>query len=223
MCFSASASFGVSAVLMATGLVSLKKTQLRSQIPFAAIPIIFSIQQFIEGLLWLSLTNSNYISWHKPATNIFLIFAQVVWPIWVPLSMMLLEQDVKRKKIISTLLSIGIVISAYLSFCILNYRVDSSIKTHHIHYDLDFPHYNLLINLSGVFYFIPTVIPGFVSSVKKMNIIAITLLASFIFTKIFYAENVISVWCFFAAPISIIVLYIIAAIQVPGKLSKSIT
>ncbi|MDP3557031.1 MAG: hypothetical protein Q8T03_06620 [Bacteroidota bacterium] len=222
MCFSASASFGVSAILMAGGVITLKKTYLKSQIPFAAIPIIFSIQQFIEGVLWLSLTTTAYASWHKPATYIFLTFAQIIWPTLVPFSMLLLEKNSKKRKIISIILLIGIAISLYLAYCILFYAVNSSISKYHISYDLDYPHLNSAFNIGGVFYLIATVAPAFISSVKKMNIIGVTLVISFVISRVFFFENLVSVWCFFAATISVIVFYIIAAYSIPEKAPNSI-
>src|SRR4051812_45712956 len=101
MCFSAGASFGVSAVLLAGGVVSLKKATTHSQAPFAAIPLLFSVQQLTEGFLWLTMTNPGLEGWQKILTYIFLLFAQVVWPFWVPFSIWLLEKDRKRKKILA--------------------------------------------------------------------------------------------------------------------------
>jgi len=218
MCFSASASFGISAVLLVGGIATVKKVNTPTQLPFAVIPIIFSIQQFIEGILWLSLTNTNNTDWHQPATLIFLIFAQVVWPFWVPFSIYLMEPDPKRKKILAAILSIGTLISFYLAYCIMFYDVNSSISTFHIRYNVNNPTPKYLLNLSAVLYFIPTVFPTFISSVKKMNIIGITLVTSFAISKLFFAENVVSVWCFFAAAISVVVFYIIASVvQVQTK------
>ena len=99
MCFSSSASFSTGAILGVAGLLTITKVKNSDQYIFASIPLFFSIQQFSEGLVWLSLTKSNFAIWESMATNIFLIFAQVVWPIWVPLSIYLLEKD-KFTKII---------------------------------------------------------------------------------------------------------------------------
>ena len=160
MCFSASASFGLGTALMATGVLTVKRAVTPTQIPFALIPIFFSIQQFVEGFLWLSLTHSSWQGWHLSATYIFLVFAQVLWPSWVPFSIFLMEENVSRKRILLALTGFGSVVSFYVLFALFNYNINSSIKEHHISYDLYFPDY--IINLSGVFYFITTVLPAFV-------------------------------------------------------------
>src|SRR5476649_1319487 len=98
MCFSASASFGAGAVLLVMGITSLKKSSKPSQILFASIPLFFALQQITEGFLWLSLLHPLYASCRWPATYLFLLFAQIIWPIWVPLSIRLLEKKPNRKK-----------------------------------------------------------------------------------------------------------------------------
>ena len=54
MCFSATASFVASGALSALGVATLRATQRKAEIPFATIPLLFGIQQFVEGVLWLS-------------------------------------------------------------------------------------------------------------------------------------------------------------------------
>jgi hypothetical protein len=206
MCFSANASFGIGTVLMVAGIASVKKINMPSQIMFATIPLLFAIQQFTEGIVWLGLTDPAYSNWLKPSTYIFLVFAQVCWPTWVPLSILALEKNEKRKKVLASIALLGISVSTYLAYCLLNYQVDASISKFHIRYDLAFPH--AIINYTGIFYLIPTVLPPFFSRIKKMYLLGYINLLSFIVAKLFFGEHIISVWCFFAAALSIIVLLI---------------
>ena len=107
MCFSAEASFGASAVLFGVGCLTISRVQEIRQLPFATIPFIFSIQQFFEGLLWLALKNQEYQQWQNLGTQTFLIFAQIIWPLWVPTSILLLEKKHARIKILSIFSGIG--------------------------------------------------------------------------------------------------------------------
>lgn len=215
MCFSANASFGVSVLLMVGGIVAVRKIKDKRQLPFAAIPILFSIQQFTEGFLWMSLSNSAYVSWHTNTTYVFLFFAQVVWPLWVPLAMLLMEKERIRIIILKIILATGCMVSIFLAYCLLNYTVSSEISNHHIKYNLLFE--NNYIKGGSVLYFIATVISPFLSSVKKMSFIGTIILLSYLVSKLFYSEYVISVWCYFAAAISIIILYIIESIRKTEK------
>jgi hypothetical protein len=209
MCFSASASFGVGAVLLAGGVAALKRTKSISQIPFASIPILFSIQQFTEGFVWLSLSNESYSDWQQSSTLIFLIFAQAIWPSFVPFSIWLLEKNKMRKKILGAISIFGLAVGSYLLYCILNFSIDSKILGSHIFYDVD--HQHTTIYYSGVFYFIPTVLPALISSHKRMLYFGLTILISFLFTKLFFPDYIISVWCYFAAALSILIYWIIGS------------
>jgi hypothetical protein len=211
MCFSSGASFGVGTLLLFAGITAISKTRSISHVPFAAIPILFSIQQFIEGFIWLSLINPSFLAWNHPATMGFLVFAQVVWPTWVPLSILLLESDKQRKNVLIGITSMGILLSFYLAYCLIQYRATSEIYHYHILYNLSFP--EKLITISSVFYFIATIVPSFLSSVKNTLFLGVVILASFIVTKLFFHEYIISIWCFFAAVISVIIIKIMPSAQ----------
>ena len=54
MCFSATASFIAGTTLSVVGVAALKRTEAKTELPFAAIPLLFGIQQLIEGVIWLT-------------------------------------------------------------------------------------------------------------------------------------------------------------------------
>jgi hypothetical protein len=207
MCFSASASFGASALLGVIGIAAIKKSTSSSQTLFAAIPLIFAVQQTIEGFLWLSLTHTAYASWHQPATYIFLIFAQVLWPTWVPLSIVLLEKHPLKKRILYAGLGTGLLVSVYLAYRLFTQNINSAIMGYHISYNIGI--HSTVFHLSSVLYIAAAVIPPFVSSVKRMWLFGFTTAGSYVVSQLFFTNYVISVWCFFAAVISIAVFTII--------------
>ena len=54
MCFSAAASLAAGGTLSVVGGLTLAKVKNKSELPFASIPLLFGIQQAIEGAVWLS-------------------------------------------------------------------------------------------------------------------------------------------------------------------------
>ena len=54
MCFSAATSFTAGTLLSVLGAVSLRHAQTRFEIPFAAIPLLFGMQQISEGVVWVA-------------------------------------------------------------------------------------------------------------------------------------------------------------------------
>lgn len=208
MCFSASASFAAGAVLSTAGLITLKKVQKPSQFLFSGIPLLFAIQQFAEGFVWLSLTNNNYDTWREPSVYTFLFFAQIVWPVMVPLSIYMLEENKTTKKILLLITGLGLMLSAFLAFCLLKYTVKAEITSHHIDYTLNFPY--AMHWVGHISYFVPTVISPFVSSIKKIKLLGLALLSTYFITIMFFSGFLISVWCYFAAIISIVIYYILS-------------
>ncbi len=207
MCFSTNMSLGAGAALGVIGILSVRKVRKRSQLAFAAIPLLFSLQQFSEAFVWLSLTNKQYEAWEASAVNVFLFFAQALWPAWVPLSIWLLEKEAKRNKILGILMILGALLACYLTYCLFVYPATAAANAHHIAYTLDFP--PLFINASITVYVLSTIAPPFISSDKKIQILGISVLGSFVLTQLFFDHYFISVWCFFAAIVSGSVLYLV--------------
>ena len=206
MCFSASASFVSSAILLVGGGLALKQVKVPSQRAFALMPLIFSIQQFSEGLLWLTEGQSETI-WQQSLVYIFLFFAQVLWPFWVPFSMWRIETNESRKKLMKVLLFFGIGESLFLAYGVFFHNVDMQMTENHIRYIVSFratyPEY------ISVFYLIPTILPLLFSSVKRIYILYILVCASAIVTYLLYKEYFISIWCFFAALMSVTIVMIL--------------
>jgi hypothetical protein len=207
MCFSATASFVSASVLSVAGAISLSSAKKKNQKLFAAIPLIFGIQQLLEGLLWLVLPNASNKEAIAVFTFLFLFFAQVVWPLWVPLSVWVYEEDQKRKNTLFIFLIIGIIISGYLAFCLINYHSTAVMQDHHLQYQLSF--IEEVVPISGWLYFISTVIPPFISTCHRLRILGTIIFLSFMVSKIYFNDYLISVWCFFAAILSILVILVV--------------
>lgn len=211
MCFSTSASFGAGAVLAVIGVVTIKKAKAPNQVLFAGIPFLFSLQQIDEGFLWLALTNNYSAAMKEITTYIFLFIAQVIWPLLVPLSISLLEKNEKRKIFLQVLVFVGAIISVYLTYCIINYPVNSKIIGYHISYSQNYP--ASLSIIGGILYVLATVFPPLISSFKRMWYLGLSILISYIMTRIFYTDYIVSVWCFFASVISISVYAVMTDIN----------
>lgn len=211
MCFSAGASFGASFILGTIGIITITKVKKPTQVPFASIPLIFSVQQSAEGLLWLVLSDSAHDSWRYYPIFIFLFFAQILWPTWIPWSVLLLEKNEVRRKILKVLLVFGIFLSAYLLYCMVAFGIDAELSKGHIRYILDFPEEFVL--LSGSIYFVSTVIVHFVSSLRSMKVLGLSILMSLVISYFYFEDHLISIWCFFAAILSVVILWIVQDIN----------
>jgi len=221
MCFSAGASFGAGIILSSISVACIKKVKRPSQLAFASIPLIFAMQQFAEGFLWLSLTDSFYSPLQKVATYTFLFFAQIVWPVWVPASIMFVADKAKRKSLDKFLVIIGIIISLFLAYCLLTFHVQAKVSNYHIAYGQDYP--AGLTRYGGIFYMIVTILPAFLSSVKRMWTVGTALAISYLTTIFFYTGYVLSVWCFFASIISVTVFVVMHKVNLSVNKAKILT
>jgi hypothetical protein len=85
-CVSATASFVAAAVNDGISIACLAKADGRREVPLAAMPVLFSVQKFAEGLLWLTLPVAPDGSDATVLTVAFLLFATVLWPVCSPLA-----------------------------------------------------------------------------------------------------------------------------------------
>lgn len=207
MCISAPASIAAGTLLSAVGIWTIRQNKQKSYTMFAAIPLIFALQQFSEALVWLSFDHPAYALKRIPAIRSFLFLAEVVWPIYVPLSVLRGEIQKNRKRILLFLTAIGACFSAWLLWGIAFFEVSAEISDSHILYNMHYP--NSLALAGSIAYFSSTVISLFVSSMNRIRLLAYAILASFLISKLYFSDTLISVWCFFAAIASVIVYYIV--------------
>ncbi len=216
MCFSANASLSAGVVLTVIGLATFHKNTHKSQRLFAAIPFIFGIQQAAEGVLWVSLPNADLLLLQQYATKTFLIFAQIIWPILVPIAILNLEKNKKRSIALKVFVGIGLTVASYLTYCLLHFHISAVIEQNHILYIQNYP--SSLKNVSVVLYALATIAPPLFSSIKGIWILGLTILISYILSALFYEHYVLSVWCFFASIISIGVYVVILEIEKKRKI-----
>jgi hypothetical protein len=100
MCFSASASFVACGAIGAVGLVTIVRARSTNELPLAAIPLFFAIQQGVEGLLWLTLPIASEGPSSTGLTQIFLLIATVFWPVFAPIAVLLIEPDAMRRRLL---------------------------------------------------------------------------------------------------------------------------
>jgi hypothetical protein len=205
MCFSASASFGSSALLGIIGIAALASVKSSRLKPLAAIPLFFAIQQACEGFMWWA---PNFIS----ATGfmvimyLYLFFAILWWPVWMPYAVYRSELQPNRKKILLGLFVIGCLFDIFallLSKGIARF----SIEENHIQYLIN--GFDVYLTPLTILYCLATIVPFFISSNWRFWIFGTLLSLALFLSNWWYFNYVTSVWCFFAALLSISILWIV--------------
>ena len=218
MCFSANASFAGGLIISTIGVITVREVHKPSQIIFASIPLFFGLQQIVEGVLWITLPIHQFLPLQKFATYFFLMMADVIWPMLIPISVLFMETNKKKKKAIWVFLALGLSLSAYYGWCLIFYNVNPQIIGYHIKYLNDFPTY--LANPAFVVYLAATITPLFISSIKRTHLLGILMFLSCLITAIFFRQYLTSVWCFFAALISAVIFWILRDSKKKFKIDK---
>jgi hypothetical protein len=192
MCFSAQASFIASGGLIVLGGASLAIAKKEDKI-LAAIPFIFGIQQGFEGIQWLSLNHGNASLF---AGYAFLFFALIVWPIYIPSSVFMIDK--KKRWVLRWFVAVGIAVALYFLGLSLTQTLLITKRNACINYSFGFPFEDLAITA----YLVAVLEPLFISSIKMLRWFGIIVAASAVIAWLFFIFAFTSVWCFFAAAIS---------------------
>ncbi|MHB0926015.1 MAG: DUF6629 family protein [Gallionellaceae bacterium] len=199
MCFSATASFVAGVSLSAIGVLTLKKAEQKAEIPLAMIPLLFGIQQIIEGMLWLSFRLEAPLL-NVTMTYAFTLFSHVLWPMFVPFSIGLVETVAWRKKVISAFQLTGVAVGLYLLYWIVKFPVTSEVDEHIVYVS---PHFIKVPMM--MLYLAATCVSCFFSSHKLINLFGVLALLLFMVAYWVHSVAFFSIWCFFAAILSVVI------------------
>ena len=201
MCFSATASFTAGAALLAVGAVTTRRADRLAELPYAAIPLLFGIQQILEGALWLSFPVDEPLL-NTVLTYVYSFFSHVLWPVYVPIAVLLLEPTPWRRKVLATIAIAGAAVGIYLLYFLVRLPLVAQVTGRHIAYLS--PHFYAIQAMT--LYLLGTCISSLFSSHRSVRLFGVTAFSSFVAAYAFYATWFISVWCFFAAALSVTVL-----------------
>lgn len=220
MCFSAEASVAAGVVLLPAGVYStvaaVRKN--RTYLPLAITPVLFALQQFCEGGVWVGL-GRNDPAVVRPFALAFLFFAVALWPGWMPLTAGLLERS-RRRGWMFAASAVGLVLgmTCYLPAALhADEWLVVQVVGHSVQYDLsaiplgDTP-------VAGVFqwaYLALVCVPLLTTRDVWVRVLGVSVAVSAVVAFASFRYAFASVWCFFAAVISAQICHILY--RVPAK------
>jgi hypothetical protein len=206
MCFSATGSFGVATVIAGIGAVAINQAKPPSHRMLALVPLLFAAQQVAEGVVWMTIGHATAATLQGVAVDLFLGFALVAWPIWVPISLFVAERNPRRRKALAVLSWMGAAVGVYATALLLRGRPTAHVAGHSIAYSYveRGPALVLALYLPG--YVLPTVVPFFISTISRAKLMGTVLAVSLLATFLIQRQALTSVWCFFAAILSVLIV-----------------
>jgi len=199
MCFSATASFVAGTTLSAIGVATIARAERRAELPFAAIPLLFGIQQLSEGVIWLTFTRDAPLL-RQTMTYVYSLFSHVLWPIYVPFAFRILETTPWRRQAMLWFQGAGLAVGLYLLYFIVTRPIIATVERHIVYVS---PHFYLPVVI--VLYLASTCVTGFFSSHAFVKMFGVLALVSALVAYVFAAVAFVSVWCFFAAILSLLI------------------
>lgn len=198
MCFSATASFTAGGILLVAGSGTFVMTHKSPERLLALVPLFFGVQQLIEGVQWFAQRGTSACT---ALGYGYLFFAFLVWPVYVPIVVYVIEKSQERKKLLGIFIALGATVVAYLLFSLLTNPLTVNIIGNSIDYAVDVPNM-----FAAVLFYVATVCgaPLFSSRLIVKLSGLLTLIAFFV-TYVAFRVTFTSVWCFFAAIISVII------------------
>lgn len=201
MCFSATASISAAAVTGAVGLLTLSKVANLRELPLAAAPLVFSLQQALEGALWLTMGDNGGASYAGPLVNIFVGIALIVWPALVPAATGLVEPQRGRQLMLYGMVLLGLGLAAFGARDMIHNPFSAQVVQHTLCYVNVTPYPPVM--MGG--YVLCTCAPLFISSEPVLRLLGFIVGAGLAIATGFFYFSFVSVWCFFAAASSVIV------------------
>ena len=218
MCFSATASFSAGALLIVIGTLTLKSARRPRELAFAAIPLLFAIQQLIEGVIWLTFSVEAPLV-NSAMTHAYSFFSHVLWPAYVPLAVWLIEPPGRRRQVLLVFVAGGFAVASYLLYILMAFPVVSRPTGQHVEYLS--PHFYAAVTMT--LYLLSTTAGPLLSTHRTVKTFGALSLLAFGAAYYFYAQWFISVWCLFAALLSALIYLHFALPRGDGRDSKRVT
>ena len=228
MCFSATASFTAAGLLIPLGAAALARSlgpgrgsdpPPASTVALALAPLLFGLQQAIEGFVWIGVEGGGDATWLAPTVLLYLFFAYGFWPAWIPFAVLRLEGGGRsasargwRHHLTAVLLVGGLLMGGSLWLPLLVEAVPPIPGV--VEGSLRYPTPTLFAGLGlgwlgeGL-YAVVIGLPLLLCASLPARLYGLALLAAFALTEWLYRPAFNSVWCYFCAVLSILILVIV--------------
>ena len=203
MCFSATASFVGAGVITAAGVATLALVRDKRQLPFAALPLLFGLHQFTEGWTWLELGDQADACLAGPGVHVWVMFAWAVLPALVPWAVWLMEPECRRRRALVAPMVIGAALGAYMVYLAVQPEIQVSVVEDNLDYHLGIAYSAAWLAIPYVF---ATCLAPMMSSHRYVFALGLGNLLAMTAAALINSAGYSSIWCTFAAFLSLIVL-----------------
>ncbi len=199
MCFSMTADLVVGTALLPVAAATLREVRHWCELPFALLPSIFAVHQFIEVAIW----PNRFVSAGMAdfAVHAYLFIALPLLPLLVPAAILMIEPRGARLRV-APFAVLGTVVSAYLAVVVLAKPVGVTRCPHALEYQTA----SRESYVWAVLYILAVIGPALMSGYRSIVAFGLANLVGLIVVAVLYFEAFASMWCIYAAMLSVLVL-----------------
>lgn len=196
MCFSATADVVGGLAIGTIGVDVLRHLDGRRAYGLvAALPLLFALHQLDEAFVWWGLEGHVPAAVGHVATWIYLLFAFVVLPVYVPVALVLAEPERSRRLLMIPFVVLGTIVAGVLLAAMIRGPVTAELGHFYLHYSTDLQAVLLIVS----FYVAATCGSLLVSSIRHIawfGLVNLTVVAVLARLTI---HGFASLWCAWAA------------------------
>jgi peptidoglycan/LPS O-acetylase OafA/YrhL len=202
MCFNAEVSFAAAGVVGAVGVAGLRYVRHPSDLLLAGLPLAFAAHQLSEGITWRLLDADDAMSCTGPSVRAWVLFAWVLLPVWIPLTVALAEPDAARRRSMLWLLALAVAVAPLWA----GQALAPDVHAARADWSLEYPMPDTGLSWLVVVYVLVTLVPPLRSSWPWLRAIGVTgaVMAAVALVANWWAWP--SLWCFGAALVSVLVV-----------------
>ena len=202
MCFSPEADFAGGAIVATLGVETLRRVRAPRELIVGALPLLFGLHQLVEAFVWLGLRGQVSTGLGDAARDAYVIYAHAILPVIVPLGFLLLERDRRRARWLFPFVCLGVLLGGYLLWQVTAYPVGAQQGDRCIIYTTHAPNDVALTLL----YVVVTCGPALISSRRYLRWFGVVNLVGVIGAALVNADGLTSLWCLYAAMVSVLIL-----------------
>ncbi|WP_234787270.1 DUF6629 family protein [Mycolicibacter sinensis] len=187
--------------LLPVAALSLREVKAARELPFALLPTVFAVHQFIEAAVWAHQDRDLSAGLGHLAVLAYLLIALPLLPTLVPVSVVLLEPPGRRLRV-APFVVLGAVVSAYLLYVVLASPVSVTRHRHALDYQTGIQHAGVWVTL----YIVAVIGPALLSGYRSIIAFGVVNLVGLVVVAVLYTKAFASLWCIYAAVASVLVL-----------------
>lgn len=198
MCVSAPVDLAVGAAVVAVAVDALRHVRERRDVALAALPLVLGAHQLIEAVVWLGVDGHVARSTMQTAVAMYLVVAFAL-PVLVPAVVLGREDDPVRRRVLTGLLLVGGAVTTFLLATVARGPVGVMAAANVLEYEVGVPWAGPVSVLYVVAACGSLLASGeaVVARFGLANLVAVPVIG------ILALEAFVSLWCFWAAAVSV--------------------